>query len=128
MASPRRLLALILALANVCVSQSTSIPPPPVPRPLLPPSPPLPPSWLSAFTCCTGQASCGGANNDPVQCDALGDLYFGTNGTGWTINAGWRSAAAGTPTDYCSFAQTACDGVGNVLELYEPAARTHATE
>jgi hypothetical protein len=58
------------------------------------------------FTCCSGQASCGSVTNNPVFCSALGDLYYATNGpTSWTTKTGWSSAAAGTPTSYCSFYQ-----------------------
>jgi len=67
------------------------------------PPPPTPPGWSGPFTCCSGQASCGGAVNDPVVCAALGDLYYATNGAGWNNNGGWSSAAAGVPTDYCGF-------------------------
>ena len=70
-------------------------------------------SVQAVFTCCTGQDSCGDARNDPLVCSALGDLYAATNGAGWTDNMGWSSAAAGTPTDYCTFYQsfgTPCDG------------------
>ena len=41
--------------------------------------------------------------NSDLVCSALGDLYYATNGTGWTNNRGWSLAAAGTPTDYCNF-------------------------
>jgi hypothetical protein len=41
--------------------------------------------------------------NNPVICSALGDLYYATNGSGWTTNTGWSSAAAATPTNYCNF-------------------------
>lgn len=50
----------------------------------------------ASFTCA--------ANNDPVTCAALGDLFFATNGTGWKNSTGWSSAAALIPTDYCTFA------------------------
>jgi hypothetical protein len=55
------------------------------------------------FTCCSGQASCGGAVNDPAVCNVLCDLYYSTNGGGWINNGGWASAAAGNVTDYCGF-------------------------
>jgi hypothetical protein len=40
-----------------------------------------------------------------ATCEALGDLYYATNGAGWGPfeAAGWRSAAAGVAADYCSF-------------------------
>jgi hypothetical protein len=44
--------------------------------------------------------------NSAVECQALGDLYYSTSGTLWGSNAGWTDAAAGTPTDYCSFNET----------------------
>ena len=103
-------------------------PPLPPPRPPSPPSPrpppPLPPGTPPSFTCCTGQASCGSVNNDPVVCSALGDLYSATNGSGWMNKGGWNSAAAGTPTDYCGFYQwsgTPCSG-GVLKWLCVPAA------
>lgn len=68
---------------------------------------------LSTFTCCSGQVNCGGGVNDPSACSALGDLYSATNGNGWTNKGGWSAAAAGTPTDICSFWQsggTPCAG------------------
>lgn len=62
----------------------------------------------SVFTCsnsnstfCTGSLAC--AYYKALVCSALGDLYYATNGAGWINNTGWSSAAAGTPTDYCSF-------------------------
>jgi len=76
-------------------------PPSPPPLPPLPPYPPLPPGQLGLFACCSGQAQCGGVFNDPVVCNALGDLYYSTNGGGWAENAGWAVAATGIPTDYC---------------------------
>ena len=38
-----------------------------------------------------------------ATCEALGDLYYATNGSGWTNNSGWADAAAGKATDYCNF-------------------------
>ena len=38
-----------------------------------------------------------------ATCEALGDLYYATNGAGWLIKDGWETAAAGIATDYCSF-------------------------
>ena len=61
--------------------------------------------------------------NNPVVCSALGDLYYATNGpTNWTRKDGWSSAAAGTPTSYCSFYTTSsrrtfCDGAGVLTAL-----------
>ena len=45
-----------------------------------------------------------------ATCSALGDLYYATNGAGWTINTGWASASAGTSTDYCTFSGVTCNG------------------
>lgn len=58
--------------------------------------------------------------NNPVFCSALGDLYYATNGSRWTVNTGWSSAAAGTPTSYCSFYKTystPCNGAGVLTSL-----------
>jgi hypothetical protein len=55
----------------------------------------VPASATPVFTC-----SNSGSN---LVCSALGDLYYATNGTGWTNNSGWSSAADGKPTDYCTF-------------------------
>ncbi len=58
--------------------------------------------------------------NNPVICSALGDLYYATNGSGWTTNTGWSSAAAGTATSYCSFANpgySPCNGAGVLVNL-----------
>lgn len=38
-----------------------------------------------------------------ATCEALGDLYYATNGAGWLKNDGWAAAASGIPTSYCSF-------------------------
>ena len=102
-------------------------PPSPPPSPL--PPPPFPPGARLPFTCCTGQASCGGANNDPVVCSALGDLYHATGGwngrwSEWTVNGGWSSAVSGTPTDYCSFFDgnygSPCSASGVLTQLCVP--------
>ena len=48
-----------------------------------------------------------------ATCEALGDLYYATNGSGWRDNSGWEAAAAGIATDYCGFwhdSGFACDG------------------
>ena len=71
------------------------------------------------FTCCTGSNCTGGVSNDPVTCAALGDLYYATSGNAWSAKQGWSSAAAGTATDFCTFAQSAggCDGAGVLTSL-----------
>ena len=38
-----------------------------------------------------------------ATCEALGDLYYATNGAGWQYRQGWETAAAGIATDYCYF-------------------------
>ena len=52
------------------------------------------------FTC--------GPSDDAVTCAALGVLYASTGGANWVNNYGWASAAAGTPTTYCSFYGVTC--------------------
>ena len=63
------------------------------------------------FTCAAG--------NDATQCAALRDLYYATNGRSWGDKSGWSSAAAGVPTDYCTFAGISCAG-NNVTWLCVP--------
>ena len=58
------------------------------------------PSCQSVLTC--------GVNTDATVCRALGDLYNATGGASWTIRTGWSAAAAGTPTDYCTFSGITC--------------------
>jgi hypothetical protein len=41
--------------------------------------------------------------NDAAQCAALGEAYAHMGGDSWINNAGWRSAAAGVPTDIFTF-------------------------
>ena len=36
-------------------------------------------------------------------CEALGDLYYATNGAHWYNRGGWKDAASGIPTSYCNF-------------------------
>ena len=92
-------------------------PPHPSPPPSPSPPPPFPPGATLPFTCCTGQASCGGANNDPVTCAALGDFWHATNGSGWGQNGGWIAATAGTPTDYATFYGLQFDSSGVLTYL-----------
>ena len=71
--------------------------------------PPLPPTAPARpFTCI--------ATNNVNTCAALGDLYTRTNGASWTGNTGWSVAAAGTPTDYCTFYGVECRS-GIVIQL-----------
>ena len=50
-----------------------------------------------------------------AACEALGDLFYATNGTGWVDNDGWVDAAAGKAMDYCSvFNGVECDNAGVV--------------
>lgn len=51
--------------------------------------------------------SCAPGNN-ATQCAALGALYSATGGPGWVNSSGWAAAAAGQPTDFCTFAGVAC--------------------
>lgn len=55
--------------------------------------------------------NCSCAFNSPLEstCAALGDMYASMGGPGWSMQAGWASAAAGVPSDYCSsFAGVRC--------------------
>ena len=90
-------------------------PPPPIPPPAPPPSPP--PSPPPRVFSCTQQ---------DAACSALGDLYYATNGAGWTTNTGWASACAGTSTDYCTFSGVTCNG-GTVTQMCAPCRRACAT-
>jgi len=49
------------------------------------------------------------AANDATVCRALSDLYNATNGASWKTKTGWSAAAAGTPTDYCTFYGAGCN-------------------
>ena len=72
------------------------------------------------FTCCTDSCTTGFANDGAI-CSALGDLYVATGGAQWTNYDpanGWVAAAAGTATDYCTFAQNGqhpCDPATGAL-------------
>ena len=59
------------------------------------------PSCQSVLTC--------GANNDATVCRVLGDLYNATTGASWLTKTGWSAAAAGIPTDYCTFFGATCN-------------------
>jgi len=65
--------------------------------------------YTASFTC--------GNSNDAATCAALGDLYTATTVTAWSNSDGWSTAAAGTATDYCSFAGLSCDGSGLLTAL-----------
>ena len=59
--------------------------------------------------CSRGRFMC---KRQDATCEALGDLYYATNGARWLNNLGWERAAAGTATDYCDFYMSfgaACD-------------------
>ena len=63
--------------------------------------------------------NCSCAFNAPQEqtCATLGDMYTSMGGPGWANQAGWAAAAAGVPTDYCSFfAGVTCAG-GDVQTL-----------
>jgi hypothetical protein len=79
---------------------------PPSPPPSPPPPPPSP--GRGVFTC---------TQSDAV-CSALGDFYYSTGGASWSRRAGWSSAAAGTPTNYCAFTGMICSGTG-VLTYFQ---------
>jgi len=93
------------------------LPPPLPPRPPPKPSPPRPPPPLPPFPMLSSPPpfpgrsafSCG-AGDDATVCGALGDLYYATGGASWTTNSGWSSAAAGSPTNFCSFSGATCTG------------------
>ena len=44
-----------------------------------------------------------------VSCASLGDFYAATRGGQWRNATGWSAAAAGTPTEYCTFAFITCN-------------------
>lgn len=54
-----------------------------------------------------------------ATCEALGDLYYATNGKEWNDRQEWEAAASGISTDYCSFSFSgpACDGGGALTSL-----------
>jgi hypothetical protein len=63
-----------------------------------------------------------------ANCVALADGYFGlggTTGTGWRNATGWSTAAAGTPTDYCTFVGVTCTG-GAITRMCARAGRHRA--
>lgn len=53
-----------------------------------------------------------------ATCAALGDLYYATNGPGWTLT-GWNVASGGQAWNYCSFNGVTCVN-GNVTQLCVP--------
>jgi len=61
--------------------------------------------------------------NSADECNALGDLYYAANGSGWNVNGGWVDAAAGMPTDLCSFTDTViCSGAGGPVVYLQLAS------
>ena len=62
-------------------------------------------------------------HNDPVVCDALGDLYYSTTGYDWQNNTGWSGAAEGSPTDYCTINGCTCADDDGVLTMLCVCAR-----
>ena len=67
----------------------------------------------AAFTC--------DPSNSAALCTALGALYAQTNGAGWKNSSGWSSAAAGSVTNFCSFAGLTCAG-SSPVKLCAPAS------
>lgn len=61
--------------------------------------------------------ACETSGRDAASCAALGDLYAATGGASWAARAGWRDAAAGRASDYCSFTGITCDSDGAVTQL-----------
>jgi hypothetical protein len=65
--------------------------------------------------------------NDAAQCAALGEAYLQMGGDSWTNNIGWRSAAAGVPTDVCDFYGVECEArVFSACAPYEASATDSA--
>jgi hypothetical protein len=75
----------------------------------------------AALTCAAG--------NDATTCAALDDVFTGAGGERWASSAGWRDAAAGAATDYCTFFGVACSsGSSLVTSLCVPlSARAACT-
>jgi hypothetical protein len=69
----------------------------------------------AAFTC--AQPS-GNAAEQATACSALGQFYG--SGAGWQQAAGWRSAAAGVPTNMCSFYGVTCSSSYALVALCAP--------
>jgi hypothetical protein len=63
---------------------------------------------VPAFACLTTAAGYSAAT-----CAALGGLYAATNGPSWSTKTGWSAAAAGTPTNFCSFHGVTCVTTGS---------------
>ena len=81
-----------------------------------PQSPPVSPQGGVTFTC--------DSSNDATLCGALRDLYTGTaRNSSWYSATGWADAAAGIPTNYCSFYGVNCSG-GVVNQLCAAPQRT----
>ena len=62
------------------------------------------------------------ANQDST-CAALGDTYAALRGGQWRNATGWSAAAAGTPTDYCTFAFITCNASTVVRLCVHPRFR-----
>ena len=62
-----------------------------------------------------------GPTDDPVQCQALVDLYNATNGDKWANNDGWLSGSSYCDWNWYPCTQftcgVKCDGSGNVAGL-----------
>jgi sugar lactone lactonase YvrE len=98
----------VIGGTNYVTSPPPSPPSPPPPSPPPPPLSPPPFPGRGVFTC---------TQSDAV-CSALGDFYYSTVGASWSRRAGWSSAAAGTPTSYCTFTGLICSGTG-VLTYFQ---------
>jgi hypothetical protein len=66
----------------------------------------------AALTCAAG--------NDATTCAALDDVFTGAGGERWASSAGWRDAAAGAATDYCTFFGVTCSSDSLVTSLCVP--------
>ena len=80
----------VAALLLACFSAVVVAPPPP------------------SFTCDAG--------NDVAVCAILAEFYNATGGSSWSGYGGWRTAAAGTATNYCGFTGNNCVG-GNISQM-----------
>jgi hypothetical protein len=70
------------------------------------------------------------STNDVDACNALGQLYYSTNGpNSWQVAQGWADAAASErPTDYCSFFGVMCAGQVDIpINAWNDYAHTTST-